>query len=264
MNLGAGRTPIPSLSQADLKAVVVAGDVHGQLQGLVQAVERLASRQGLEIDLVLQVGDLEAIGNAGDLASMPAVRHRQAGDFHLVMQGRLRLPWELCFLAGNHEPVARLACIPQGGVVGPRCRFLGRSGWLRRNGLLIAWLSGLHQPEVLDAPLVSDQTWLATRRDDLKALADCPQRPDLLLSHDWPLGLVTTLPGRVRREPPGHPMVRMVCEQLRPVRLCCGHHHLAHRDVIDWPDGQRTTIHCLARAHQPGGLVALGTKRSDA
>src|SRR4051812_8410833 len=101
-----------------LSVFAVVGDVHGQVDALVVLLRRFEAAHATTLDFVLQVGDLEPHRDAADVATMSApIRHKKAGDFPRYWKGEARLPWEVIFIGGNHEPYGWLEEFQDGGTL---------------------------------------------------------------------------------------------------------------------------------------------------
>lgn len=225
--------------------VAVAGDVHGNHRALI---ERLTAwnraNQTRPLALVLQVGDFEPHRDEADLAAIPGSAARRAlGDFPEVVAGRLQYPAELLFIGGNREPWGWLEEFRAGGTLLPGITFLGRAGRAERHGLRIAALSGIHSPTRYDHPLPAD--WLARkgtlkepsyfRRPEVEWLRNSGPA-DILLTHDWPRGLIG---------PFGNPQSRALLETLRPQYHVAGHMHRSTRQTVAHPDGSTSEFVAL-------------------
>lgn len=130
------------------------GDVHGQWHCVIEAIKSATEILGHAPDLVLQVGDAEALRNEADLEAVhtPA-KYRSMGDFSLLLPGDLACP--VYFIGGNHEPFQALdeAEEAAGGSPipwGPNVFYLGRSGAMQLHSLNVAWLSGIYKETMFD------------------------------------------------------------------------------------------------------------------
>lgn len=83
------------------------GDVHGQWHCVVDAINEATEILGHASDLVLQVGDAEALRNEADLATVHVpTKYRSMGTFSALSPGDLACP--AYFIGGNHEPYEML------------------------------------------------------------------------------------------------------------------------------------------------------------
>ena len=252
--------------EEDERWIAVAGDVHGALDALGSLLERFERATGHAVDLVLQVGDLEPHRDERDLGTLVAPEGgRRVGDFPRYATGASRLPAEVVFIGGNHEPWGSLERVGSGELA-PGFHFLGRAGSVRRLGLTIAGLSGIFHPRHSERPREGagpeQGNWdkatceRATyfSREDVAALLARP-RVDVLLLHDWPLGVLedhhrARLPGLAPGEAVGSEPARLLVERLSPAWVFCGHRHVAYSR--DWALGDSTArVRCLADV--PGG-----------
>lgn len=237
------------------------GDVHGHHHAMVALLSRWQERSGLGLDLVLQVGDFEPHRKKSDLDSAVApARKRRVGDFRDFALGKARFPWPLVFIGGNHEPYGYLDELGSGEVA-EGCRYLGRAGWTDQGGLTIAGLSGIFLPSRLSRPrpepaeaFRNPKPHVAFNSADIAALRSL-RRCDILLTHDWPSGIVrdgdqdSFERGRrkLRGLEVGNLPTRKLIERLRPRLALCGHMHRAYRATIPQPtETYDTRVCCLA------------------
>jgi hypothetical protein len=247
----------------------VFGDVHGRIDGMVELGRRFERAFGAKLDLVLQVGDLEPHRDERDLATMSAPeKYRKLGDFPRYATGESRLPWEVVFIAGNHEPYGWLEEHPSGGYLIPGLYYLGRAGAVERLGLRIGGFSGVYHPlhserDRRPAPSSDDaRRWklatYSTREDEARALA--LGSVDLLLLHDWPEGLLArsdanrlpTLESTV-----GSPRGRRLVEHLAPRIVFCGHLHVPYARALAVPGHAPVPVHALANVEKGEDSVAF-------
>ncbi|MFJ5228258.1 metallophosphoesterase [Kitasatospora sp. NPDC088391] len=236
-----------------MSRVLVVGDVHGEFLLLAERVAAVRAAYG-PLDAVLAVGDVEANRDEVDAAGVhgPA-KYRRLGDFPFVATGELALGAPLFFIGGNHEPWPALDAAGPGEWA-PGVRFLGRAGVTEVAGLRVAFLSGIHSARVTDAarPVrtsVRDRTYY-TAAEVARLSAEGRRVPggvDVLLTHDWPAGLLPA--GAPGERPVGRPELRSLVERLRPRHHFCGHMHRP----LDARIGS-TTVTCLSilRDHHGG------------
>lgn len=258
----------------DERWIAVAGDVHGALDALAALLERFERATGHAVDLVLSVGDLEPHRDERDLETLVAPEGgRRVGDFPRYRSGESRLPAEVVFIGGNHEPWGFLESVAAPGEVAPGFTFLGRAGSLERHGLAIAGLSGIHHPLWSErAQARAPGGWERATyfaREEVAALLALP-RVDVLLLHDWPAGVLQDrdrprVPGLRAGEPCGTEAGRVLLERLRPAWVFCGHRHVSYARDLD-VEGSTVRVRCLADVPAGGGsavsFLRLGTDAS--
>ncbi|MFJ1753390.1 metallophosphoesterase [Kitasatospora sp. NPDC088134] len=239
--------------------VLVVGDVHGEFLLLAERAAAVRAAYG-PLDAVLAVGDVEANRDEADAAGVysPA-KYRKVGDFPFVAAGELPLGAPLFFIGGNHEPWPALDAAGPGEWA-PGVRFLGRAGVAEVAGLRVAFLSGIHSARVTDAarPVREsnrDRNYY-TAAELGRLLAEGPRVPggvDVLLTHDWPAGLLPAASPDER--PVGRPELRTLVERLKPRHHFCGHMHRP----LDARIGP-TTVTCLSilRETRSGGRANSG------
>lgn len=271
--------------------IAALGDVHGEFHSAIRLLRQAERHWGVGIDLVLQVGDLEPHRDWADVATMSAPsKYRKPGDFEDFYRGRARLPWPVIFIGGNHEPWPFLDGLDsaggaggaggEGGEVAPGLRFLGRAGGLevptRAGPLRIAGLSGIYVEELypqrraaLTAAIPArPKGWIGFCAEEVERLAGAG-RPDVLLLHEWPAGLVREedrawMAGEVdgpegdkktlRRTggEVGNEMGRLLIELLAPGLVLCGHMHLPYRRRIG-----ESAVCCVANVAAGTAAVAM-------
>lgn len=252
------------------KIIAIFGDVHGHQDAMVQTVVRWQEEHGAQIDLILSVGDFQAIRDETDMRAMACpAKYQQVGDYPAYHTGRNSFPAEVAFIGGNHEAYNWLETMPTGGQLGPKCYYLGRWGVIERLGLRIAGLTGNYSPRAYESGRrsvdYSNPAVLANERAkkqstyfvqvEVEALAKSGH-VDILLLHDWPEGLPElaepgTTDGTPRRGV-GNPHGLWLLEQLKPRWLFCGHMHQYFRGEIRWSATAVTRFACLERATSPG------------
>ena len=250
----------------------VVGDVHGYHNRMVAQLKKCEKRLGRTFDFVLQVGDFEAHRDEDDLRTMSAPsKYKQLGDFHQYWSGRVRYPWPIYFIGGNHEPYGFLESYVEGGCLLPHCHYLGRSQSQEIGGLEIAGLTGIYAEERFEQERPvwgarsgqSNKDFIFFDDRDVMALMELEQ-VDILLLHDWPEGLFeeggeVAARGRLARRERGNPYARMLVEELKPKWVFCGHMHTRYEASWEWEDETKTHFLCLA--HILEGAEAIGAFR---
>ena len=213
------------------------GDVHGQWDRVIDAISEATDILGHVPDLVLQVGDAEALRSEADLETVHVPnKYRSMGTFSALEPGDLKSP--VYFIGGNHEPYEMLDTAEQSGAVpipwGPNIFYLGRAGATELHGLNIAWLSGIQRSTMLPAR----NTGKKERTYYLEAEVELTKRKgsmlgdiDIVITHDWPSGI---------RDGRGTDHIRSIAETLQPKLHVCGHIHAFHQAAIG-----RTAVHAL-------------------
>ncbi|MBI3723606.1 metallophosphoesterase [bacterium] len=246
--------------------IAVAGDVHGEIDELASLLARFEEATGHPVDLLLQVGDLEPHRFDRDLESlcMPEKR-RSVGDFPLYAKGEKKLPCEVVFIGGNHEPWSFLEEHANGGEIAPGFTFLGRSGRVERFGLRIGGLSGIYNAahsERPRSPRFEKRRATYFVRDEVALLLNGGPL-DVLLVHEWPEGILEDrergiLPTLLRRSSVGNAPARLLVDRLAPPWVFCGHLHVAHRRDLS-QDGRSVRVRCCAAVpgEDPEAVVFL-------
>jgi hypothetical protein len=257
---------LPASKDASRGWIAVVGDVHGALDELAELLERFELASGHPVDLILQVGDLEPHRDERDLETLVAPDSKRparerVGDFPRYAAGAARLPAEVVFIGGNHEPWGFLE-ERASGEIAPGFTFLGRAGKIERLGLAIAGLSGIHHPRhsARERERAGWERATYFSREDVATLLAL-DRVDVLLLHDWPAGLLEEkdrprLPGLAPGEPVGSEPARLLVERLRPSWVFCGHRHVPY--ARDWDlGGFSVRVRCLADVPDGGASSVL-------
>ncbi len=199
------------------------GDVHGHWTQVISAIESATHILGHSPDLVLQVGDAEALRNEADLDAVhtPA-KYRSMGDFSLLLPGDLMCT--VYFIGGNHEPYEPLDIAAMNSDTvpiewSPNVHYLGRAGAMSLHGLNVAWLSGIERVEMLTARNIGKKEktyYLASEVELTKRRGSMLGDTDVVVTHDWPSGI---------REGRGTDLIRSITEKLQPQLHVCGHLH---------------------------------------
>lgn len=249
---------------SDTALIVGVGDIHGRFHRVGTWLDALERALGRPIDAVLAVGDVEAFPTADDHRRKAAKRTMPA-EFADFARGESRMTRPFYFIGGNNEDFETLHPIPEGGDLPGGCRYLGRSGVRRMEGLTVAYLSGIMAPKHFERPLEpprSKETHKQAgyfRKPEVVQLVAEAKDVDLLLVHEWPKGLIRRSKDRALRayRMPwiGSPVTREVMERLHPAWLWAGHSHVPYATSVRHGDGSVTRVACLDQAARPEGSV---------
>ena len=221
------------------------GDVHGHWDRVIDVIGLATDILGHLPDLVLQVGDAEALRTKEDLATVHVPnKYRTMGMFSALEPGDLKAP--VYFIGGNHEPYEMLdeaenkttAPVPWGDNV----YYLGRAGATTVSGLNIAWLSGIQRGEMLTTRGTSKKErtyYLEAEVELVKRKGTMLGDIDVVITHDWPSGI---------QEGKGTALIRSITELLQPKLHICGHMHSYHEAAIG-----KTSVHALDAV--PSGIM---------
>ena len=143
--------------------IAIVGDLHGHINLMYQRL------LGLDINMIIQLGDFLPVRNEGDLKYVPVpTKYKKVGDFPEYFSGKRRAPIPTLFLSGNHEPfnfinkgfktvAENIACL---GACGVRnllslSRLAGLTGPIPfESDLTFAWLSGIYSERYFDTPVL--------------------------------------------------------------------------------------------------------------
>ena len=209
--------------------IAIEGCCHGELDRIYDRLQKHEESTGQKVDLLLCCGDFQSHRNASDFySSSIAPKYRTLGTFPKYYAGEKSAPILTIFIGGNHEASQPLQELYYGGWVAPNIYFMGAAGIVRFGGLRIGGLSGIYKSHdykfghfgemnleggkfcvvlhfltfmpdffirVKEHPPL-DQASLRSiyhvRNIDvyrLKQLGNTKSRVDIMLSHDWPLGI---------------------------------------------------------------------------
>lgn len=208
---------------------VTIGDVHGHWDRVIEAIDSATDILGHVPDLVLQVGDAEALRNEEDLATVHVpTKYRSMGMFSALQAGDLACP--VYFIGGNHDPYEMLDGAEKNATSpipwGENVFYLGRAGATNIGGLNLAWLSGIQRGEMLPTRGTSkkDRTYyLGSEVELAKTKGAMLGDIDVVITHDWPSGL---------RDGKGTALIRSISDKLQPQLHVCGHMHTHHEATI--------------------------------
>lgn len=228
--------------------VIALGDIHGSFKSAVADIKAATKEMG-RVDAVLCVGDVEANRNARDAAGVATGRgHRRwVGEFPQVLDGRLPIPVPMWFIGGEHEPWQALD-VRGPGPLAPNVSFLGRAGVRSVAGLTVGFLSGVYgeySHRDLGDRLGRDERccYVDAEVIALKRGVQKKGRIDILLTHDWPSGVLGEL---------GDPQLRELAQHVVPRVHVCGHHHLRVSGLVDG-----VPVEALAQVGNPGSWIGL-------
>lgn len=251
--------------------IVLVGDIHGRFHRVRDWLAHLEGALDRPVDLALAVGDIEAFRTADDHRRKAAKRTMPA-EFADYATGRCRMDRPLYFIGGNNEDFEALHAMPQGGQLAPDVHYLGRHGARELGPVRAAWLSGIFAPRYIDKPLLEPTSAEAARQagyfreHEVRALEGLePGTVDLMLSHEWPRGLISRGAAWQRgcgrdlkafRTPwIGNAHTRALLERVEPGWLFCGHSHTAFATQVEHASGRVTNVACLDQAARPDGAV---------
>ncbi len=229
--------------------ICLVGDAHGRVYHMVAAVLELQERLGKPLDLVIQVGDLEAFPDLellDDATKRWAEKDPSELHFsHLLNAGgspaehlttaRQQLSRPIQFIRGNHEDQDWLASLqPKRGDVSAAVDLFDLIHYVTDgtvfdyDGFRIGYLGGVEYGAEPHTKIEPDAVDLIEEAGQL----------DLLVTHDGPFGIAKSYSGH----PQGSKLLTGLIERTRPRHLVGGHYHQMngpHR----YGD---TSYHCVA------------------
>ncbi|XXQ35269.1 Lariat debranching enzyme C-terminal domain-containing protein [Plasmodiophora brassicae] len=179
--------------------IAVAGNVHGEFYHVHKALLKRKKIVGDTVDLLIVCGNMLAARNASDLTQvvMPD-RYQSRHSFYKYYTRELMAPTNVLFIGGEQEAYNFLMEMYFGGWVAPRVFYMGHAGCVQYGGLRIAGISGVFDERHYESgyfesyPLVNDdiETATYTRRMEMQKLMSLSGQADIVLSHDWPRGIL--------------------------------------------------------------------------
>jgi|GEM_PF-5659650 len=163
--------------------IAIAGDIHGSLDCMFDRVSFIEKEKGINVDLVVQLGDFQAVRDERDLKNIhvPA-RHRKTGDFCKYYTDQ-KVPRKTYFIGGNHENNSWLSEYEGKSEIIRNLYYLGRSGVCEENGMRMGWVSGNYSPKDYDR--IGKAKYNHLTSNDLKAF-ESEKEIDMLFFHEWP------------------------------------------------------------------------------
>ncbi|KAH7886925.1 lariat debranching enzyme, C-terminal domain-containing protein [Phlebopus sp. FC_14] len=237
--------------------VAVEGCCHGALDAIYQQIRTVETRNNYKVDLLLICGDLQAVRNYRDLQCMAVPqKYRQLGDFYKYYTGEKTAPVLTIVIGGNHEASNYLWELYHGGWLAPNIYFLGHAGCVQVNGVRIAGASGIFKNhdfrlghhERMPYDPASMRSIYHIREYNVRRLS-LLSRPDIFLSHDWPLSIERhgDVQGLLRRKPffrqdvntgnLGSPPLMGLLQTLRPTWWFSGHMHVRFGATVRYERG---------------------------
>ncbi|CEM13966.1 unnamed protein product [Vitrella brassicaformis CCMP3155] len=270
--------------------VGVEGCCHGELNAIYRALEDVSQRDGVPVDLLLMCGDFQSARFESDMQwqTMPP-KYRKMMDFHEYYSGAKTAPCLTIFVGGNHEAPNVLSELYFGGWVAPNIFFLGSSGVVRVGDLRIGGYSGIYKPydynkgyfEKIPYDDSTRRTACHTREFEIKKLGEVREPVDVMLSHDWPNGVVDygDRQGLIQKKPffkddldrnqLGNTPAMLLLRQMKPRFWFSAHLHVKFASIIPHhqpPNGnnpnqrhQATRFLALDKVHErrPGAFLQI-------
>lgn len=178
--------------------IAIEGCCHGELDMIYATIEHLQAENNIKLDLLIVCGDFQAVRNLKDLDSMAVPqKYRSLCTFWKYYAGVKKAPVLTLFIGGNHEASNFLTELPYGGWVAPNIYYMGYANVLNFGGLRIAGLSGIYKSNDFykghwEVPPYNDHSVHSVyhvRNLETFRLAQLKQPVDIMITHDWPLGV---------------------------------------------------------------------------
>ncbi|WFD26181.1 lariat debranching enzyme [Malassezia nana] len=226
--------------------IAVEGCSHGELDVIYRDILENERETGEQVDLVLLCGDIQALRNEADLPSLAVPdKYKRLGDFPSYYSGEKTAPILTLVIGGNHEASNYMWELYYGGWIASNIYYMGSSGCVEVNGLVIAAVSGIYKSrdymcgrfERQPYSMSDLRSMYHTRVFDITKLGMLSS-PDIFLSHDWPNGVEQhgDVQALVRQKPffrdeissttLGSPPLQTLLYELRPRFWFSAHLHV--------------------------------------
>jgi lariat debranching enzyme len=178
--------------------IAIEGCCHGELDNIYATLSHLEKENNVKVDLLLICGDFQAVRNEKDLESMAVPeKYRHMQSFYKYYSGEKIAPILTVFIGGNHEASNYLSELPYGGWVAENIYYMGYANVININGIRIAGLSGIYKSQDFykghyECPPYSQSSLHSVyhvRNIDTFRLETIKKPIDIMLTHDWPLGI---------------------------------------------------------------------------
>jgi lariat debranching enzyme len=233
--------------------IAVEGCCHGQLDAIYERIQKHQRESGQTVDLLLCCGDFQSLRNLADFHSLAVPpKYRSLGDFYAYYSGVKQAPLLTIFIGGNHEASQPLQELPYGGWVAPNIYYLGYAGVVTYRGIRVGGIGGIYKSHDFckghyEVPPFERDTLRSVyhvrnvdvfRMKCLSSTANPRPIVDVVLSHDWPLGieqhgdtekLLRAKPffrQEVERNDLGSPPNREILNRLKPKFWFSAHLHV--------------------------------------
>ncbi|ETO05256.1 RNA lariat debranching enzyme, partial [Reticulomyxa filosa] len=151
--------------------LAVVGCAHGELEKILEEVEKYEKNEKCEIDIIICCGDFQvmektnyartnnnitqqAVRNGYDLSSLSCPRkYMKEGDFKKYYNGQKKMKRLMIVIGGNHEASNHNMELYNGGWLAPNIYYLGKSGVIRFGGIRIGGISGIFKAYDFDMPM---------------------------------------------------------------------------------------------------------------
>jgi len=241
--------------EEQIKKVVIAGDWHGNLPWMRQALT-CAARDGYKV--MVHVGDLKVLWK-DEYPDFP-----EAGGFTAELARLLEeLGLVFIFIDGNHDVHPALRALPLNtdgfGVISDRLLYAPRGHRWSLGGVRFGALGGAYSIDRYRGTEGWD--WFldeATVPADVARLGTDPL--DVLITHDIPAGIDVDMgfmqvPEAIERESYiVRSLLRDAVRNTEPMLVFSGHWHQRRTGLMP---GMETRVHVLDKEHTAGNLVVL-------
>lgn len=232
--------------------IAAVGCLHGKLKVMYENIMKHEMSTNKKIDLVVICGDFQSLRSKEDLNYIKIPdKYKEIGDFHRYYNNEVEAPYMTIFIGGNHEASNFLNEIPDGGFVCKNIYYMGRSGIVNYMGLRIGGISGIfnmnsYYKGYYEKDLLNMKEKISiyhTREFEIAKMNLNIGKIDLMLSHDWPYGMVRKEDyeyiSKIKRvsneqiEEFGSPAYSYLIRLLKPKYWISAHLHLYYTNTIE-------------------------------
>lgn len=254
--------------------IALQGCIHGDVDLCYNTLRNIQEQENINIVCLLWSGDVQTTRHEQDLQSMACPpKYRKLKDFHKYYNGIAKAPCLTLFVGGNHEASEFLLDIYFGGWVAPNIYYFGKSGVVWINGVRVCGLSGIYNQRDIrrgyfeTSPLNASaiRSVYHVRQFEIEKMLRLSGSVDMILTHDWPVGIVKEGQDRQRllRKKPffrqelesdtlGNPFTSTLLNALTPCYWVAAHLHVNFHCAIT-EDSYTTRFLCH---NKPGRTVS--------
>eukprot|EP00469_Lotharella_globosa_P002019 CAMPEP_0167792800 /NCGR_PEP_ID=MMETSP0111_2-20121227/12770_1 /TAXON_ID=91324 /ORGANISM="Lotharella globosa, Strain CCCM811" /LENGTH=537 /DNA_ID=CAMNT_0007685775 /DNA_START=73 /DNA_END=1688 /DNA_ORIENTATION=- len=273
-----------------IRKVAVAGCVHGEIETIYKTIQKLEKTEKMKVDLLVCCGDFQAVRNPEDLACMVTPKkYRLMKTFYKYYSGKRKAPVLTVFVGGNHEASNVHLSLFNGGWVAPNIYYMGHANVVNFAGLRIAGISGIynqrHYHLGFGETMPFDDSQLRSvyhiREASVLRLLQIARPVDIMLSHDWPHGIMgfgsnnkdlldmwtQQLRRTITSNDVGNPALSKILHVMKPRYWFAAHYHVRFPAEVSHGSGSKTSFLALGKClpdHEFLQVVDVEVKQPNA
>ena len=243
------------LNEEDTINIIVTGCIHGCMDKMFKDIQDFEKEKKKKIDLVLCTGDFECMRNENDLKFLSCPeKYREMGDFPKYYNSKMKSPYLIIFIGGNHEASNYLEQNYYGGYVAEKIYYLGRAGVINVKGLRIGGISGIFNKfdyykghfEKDENDIKGDKKSIFHLREfEIAKISHIKNKIDIFMTHDWPTNLINEkdynqvfkikphFKEQIQEGSLGSFPGEFILNSLKPHFFICGHMHYFYNTKIN-------------------------------